>query len=666
LQLPSDVTANAANIAINGPGAHFDNGAGTNGLLVLNADLATGMLTLGAGGSLTLTGSLVNAGTVDVASGSTLSEIGAYSQTGGVTTVDGTLKVALVNLNGGTLDGTGLVQAEVTNAAVVSPGDAPGTLTIQGDYTQTAAGTISLTLDTPANGRLTVTGTVTLDGTLAVVVADGFVPPLTTPITLLAFGQRADGTDFATQTGLGVADEEFPTLAYSSASLTLTESSYVLTATAVPLTPLSPSLTFSGPVATFTDSYPNDTPANFTVAINWGDGTPVDTTSGVITFANGVYTVQGSHSFGSPIGGSNVLPLTVTIASLTAPGVLGIAVNQASLGKVSGTVFDDANADGLLETGELGLAGRHVFLDLNHNGILDPGEPVEVTDAKGNYAFTNLIPGTYTLELAALPNDSATSASGVFLPIKVTAGSLISGQNFGVLDSFSPLPVSTSPTPFGTNNPDVATATVHGLYVQILGRVPDANGLTFWVNALTHGVFTSSQIASELLHSAEYDGNEVQSLYRSILGRAPATTEVSFWVGKMQAGLDATGLALAFLNSGEFNTAHATNASFVQAAYIDLFGREVDMVGLAYWTQQLNSGTSRSSVAGAFMNSDELYERAVDNFYEDFFGRAGDSFGLGTWVDELQAGQVTLTEVALAFLGSSEFQSRAALTVPKP
>ncbi len=141
--------------------------------------------------------------------------------------------------------------------------------------------------------------------------------------------------------------------------------------------------------------------------------------------------------------------------------------------------------------------------------------------------------------------------------------------------------MSTSSTPFGTNNPDVATATVHGLYVQILGRIPDEAGLTFWANALSHGVFTSGQIASEFLHSAEYDANEVQSLYRSILGSAPATTEISFWVGKMQAGLDATGLALTFLNSGEFNTAHATNASFVQAAYIDLFGHGVDAGGLA-------------------------------------------------------------------------------------
>jgi len=356
----------------------------------------------------------------------------------------------------------------------------------------------------------------------------------------------------------------------------------------------------------------------------------------------------------------------VTITSLTTPGVVLTVVNKSALGTISGTIFDDANADGQLEAGELGLSGRTLFLDLNHNGVLDAGEPTALTDSKGNYSFQNVIPGSYTLEYAGLPSDSATSASGVFIPVQVNGGTVLSGQNFGILDAFGPLPVSTNPAPFGSNNPDVSTAVVHGLYVQILGRMPDATGSQFWIHALANGVFTSSQIAFQFLHSAEYDTNEVQSLYRSILGRAPVAQDVNFWVGKMQAGLDATGLALAFLSSSEFNTKHATNASFVQAAFADLLGRGVDAVGLAYWTRQLNSGTSRGSVAAAFMNSEELLERVVDNFYEDFLHRAGDSYGLGIWIDELTAGQVTLTDVALSFLGSGEFESLAGLTVAKP
>ncbi|HEY2909777.1 MAG TPA: hypothetical protein VGI99_06000, partial [Gemmataceae bacterium] len=57
----------------------------------------------------------------------------------------------------------------------------------------------------------------------------------------------------------------------------------------------------TGPVvlATFTDANPGDHTADFTTAINWGDGTPLDTTTGVISFnaATGVYTVTGSHIY---------------------------------------------------------------------------------------------------------------------------------------------------------------------------------------------------------------------------------------------------------------------------------------------------------------------------------------------------------------------------------
>ncbi|MBV8824882.1 MAG: VCBS repeat-containing protein [Bradyrhizobiaceae bacterium] len=54
--------------------------------------------------------------------------------------------------------------------------------------------------------------------------------------------------------------------------------------------------TFSRPLVTFTDTdTANDNPADFTVSIDWDDGTPV--TAGTITGGNGAFTVSGSHTF---------------------------------------------------------------------------------------------------------------------------------------------------------------------------------------------------------------------------------------------------------------------------------------------------------------------------------------------------------------------------------
>ncbi len=66
-------------------------------------------------------------------------------------------------------------------------------------------------------------------------------------------------------------------------------------------------------------------------------------------------------------------------------------------GSISGRVWDDSNANGIHDPGELGLAGRTVFLDLHQDGTLDPGDPWTVTNSNGDYQFTGLAPGTYTV-----------------------------------------------------------------------------------------------------------------------------------------------------------------------------------------------------------------------------------------------------------------------------
>ena len=58
-------------------------------------------------------------------------------------------------------------------------------------------------------------------------------------------------------------------------------------------------------------------------------------------------------------------------------------------GRIEGSHFDDLNGNGLRDPGEPGLPGIATFLDLNGNGRLDPGEPSTVSDASGNFRFSN-------------------------------------------------------------------------------------------------------------------------------------------------------------------------------------------------------------------------------------------------------------------------------------
>jgi subtilisin-like proprotein convertase family protein len=100
---------------------------------------------------------------------------------------------------------------------------------------------------------------------------------------------------------------------------------------------------------------------------------------------------------------------------------------------IQGQVFQDTNGNGIQDAGELGVSGRTVFLDSNNNGVLDPGEPSTVTDANGNYSFTNLPPAAYRVR-EVLP--SSWTQTTVNPPAVSAANGIgVTGLNFGTFQS---------------------------------------------------------------------------------------------------------------------------------------------------------------------------------------------------------------------------------------
>jgi uncharacterized repeat protein (TIGR01451 family) len=65
--------------------------------------------------------------------------------------------------------------------------------------------------------------------------------------------------------------------------------------------------------------------------------------------------------------------------------------------EIRGLKWNDINGNGLKDTTESGLRDWKIYLDTNTNGQLDTGEASTTTDIDGNYSFTNLRPGTYTV-----------------------------------------------------------------------------------------------------------------------------------------------------------------------------------------------------------------------------------------------------------------------------
>ena len=208
-----------------GVGSHLGTGSYTlsGGSLQVNGYEAIGNLGSGAftqtGGTHTVVGELDlgfnsgGSGTYNLSAGSLAvsgneyvgynNGSGAFTQTGGTNTVTGALNLAnssgtsgsyllsggslvagTVNLNtggsftmtGGTLTAT-TFNGNLANGGSVKPGDAPGIMTVNGNYSQTASGTLVEQIASASNyASLLVGGTASLNGTLAPVLLGGYIP----------------------------------------------------------------------------------------------------------------------------------------------------------------------------------------------------------------------------------------------------------------------------------------------------------------------------------------------------------------------------------------------------------------------------------------------------------------------------------------------------------
>ncbi|MEM7246793.1 MAG: hypothetical protein AAF533_15685 [Acidobacteriota bacterium] len=155
--------------------------------------------TAGAGDTL-VSFAATNEGTLEVTSGRLDFRGGNYLQTAGSTVIrDAILRSPQVNLNGGTLGGTGTVEGTLNNFGRVEPGLSPGQLLVTSSYFQAADAVLAIELGGPTPGtdfdQLVVNGTATLAGELQVELIDGFEPEAGTLFTILDAVNRSTEFD---------------------------------------------------------------------------------------------------------------------------------------------------------------------------------------------------------------------------------------------------------------------------------------------------------------------------------------------------------------------------------------------------------------------------------------------------------------------------------------
>jgi fibronectin-binding autotransporter adhesin len=185
--------------------AQLITGSRINGVLDLGSNPGSILIFDGAGTqsvSQAVTGGIKNAGSLTKQGSGTwtidtiLNAPISTKVLDGILEVNGSLQSSNVTVQpGGTLKGVGNVVGNVLNFGTLSPGNSPGTLTVNGNFSQGPNGVFNVEiLSAQDYSRLVVTGHASLDGTLHLTLASGFRPAPGESFTVLSARQGISGT----------------------------------------------------------------------------------------------------------------------------------------------------------------------------------------------------------------------------------------------------------------------------------------------------------------------------------------------------------------------------------------------------------------------------------------------------------------------------------------
>ena len=238
-----------------------------------------------------------------------------------------------------------------------------------------------------------------------------------------------------------------------------------------------------------------------------------------------------------------------------------------------------------------------------------------------------------------------------------------------------------------TNETAAIAAFVDRLYTKVLPRTYDTSGLNYWVDELYSGAETGAEVAGGFFFSPELkaknlsDEEFVKLLYEVMMNRVPDQEGLDYWIGLMKNGYGRAGVFNDFVESAEFHgicdsygikagTYSVTGASrnsglsaFMSRLYTKALGRDFDREGLDYWCEEISQGnyTLMQVSTEQFFHSKEFLAKNLDDveyvkvLYRTFFDREYDQDGLNYWIAQMTYFGMSRDTVLNEFANSKEF-----------
>lgn len=174
--------------------------------------------------------------------------------------------------------------------------------------------------------------------------------------------------------------------------------------------------------------------------------------------------------------------------------------------------------------------------------------------------------------------------------------------------------------PFLTMNPDALLS--KGVTVT---RNGDSYSFTSF-NNVERLKFSDTNVALDI---GRYENaGQAYRLYKAAFNRIPDEEGLGFWIYAFDNGSQLNDVAQGFINSDEFPLLYGFNSdnnTFLSRLYNNVLGREFDQEGYNFWLAALNNGLPRNSILAQFSESPENISNVIDLIgqgirYEEWLG----------------------------------------------
>ncbi len=210
---------------------------------------------------------------------------------------------------------------------------------------------------------------------------------------------------------------------------------------------------------------------------------------------------------------------------------------------------------------------------------------------------------------------------------------------------------------WGDGETSAGSVTLSGTTYTVFGSHVYLSGGTFSTKTTVteHSVSTVIDGSAAIAPADTPHERYVKAVFQDVLGRSVDPTGFAYWTQRLDAGSPKSSVAKAIAHSDEYY------ANFViKPAYLKLLSRAADDAGVQHWTKLMHDGLTDQQLEAKLVSSNEFYQNSggtdaawVDAVYHLLLRRQADAAGEAYWSGQLAAGQQRST-IAERIAGSQE------------